>query len=80
MLVALGRAERRAGRLADAVTHLQQASRLAPAGRFEAAGALGLALARRGLTAEARPWLERAGPGDPDLAEARLELARLLAR
>jgi predicted Zn-dependent protease len=48
-------------------------------GAFPHSGALGILLARSGRPEEARPWLARCRPHEPEFAEARLELARLAA-
>jgi choline-sulfatase len=77
--VALARAETASGRHADAVTHLRAALRLQGA-RFGSHGVLGLALARRGETREAIPHLRRSETAEPDHADARWELARILAK
>lgn len=79
-LARLAFAEFAAGDLAAAAGHLQAAA-TASGDAFPHAGALGLVLARLGRAEEARPWLARARPTEPEFAEARLELARLeLAR
>ena len=77
--VRLGFAEHGAGRLAEAARHLQEAASLqGPA--FPHSGAVGLILVRLGRTEEARPWLERSAPSEPEHAEARRALARLEPR
>ena len=44
---------------------------------FPHSGALGLILVQLGRGAEARPWLARSGPAEPEYAEARRALAAL---
>ena len=78
-LVALARAETTAGRHADAVTHLRAAERLQGAA-FASHGLLGLALSRRGETRAASDRLRRSDAAEPDYADARWELARILAK
>ncbi len=60
-----------------AVGHLQEVAENVGPGRFQHAGAVGLLLLRLGRDAEARPWLERSRPGEPEYAEARARLGRM---
>ena len=76
LLARLAFAEHAAGRLADAAGHLQQVAGLAGS-RFPHSGALGLMLVELGRPEEARPWLARTAPSDPDYARARAALLRL---
>ena len=74
--VRLAFAEHGAGRLPEAVRHLQEAAARQGAA-FPHSGALGLILVQLGRGEEARPWLARSAPSEPDYAEARRALAAL---
>ena len=76
-LLRLAFAEVAADRLEAAVDHLQEVADRAGPERFEHAGAVGLLLLRLGREAEAKPWLERSRPGEPEYAEAHRRLARM---
>jgi Flp pilus assembly protein TadD len=74
--IRLAFAEYGAHRLDDAARHLAEAAdRMGAA--FPHSGALGLILVQLGRGAEARPWLARSGPAEPEYAEARRALAAL---
>jgi choline-sulfatase len=74
--VRLAFAEHGAGRLDEAARHLKEAAaRQGP--KFGHSGALGLILVELGRRAEAREWLARSGPSEPEHAEARRALAAL---
>ncbi|MET0552885.1 MAG: sulfatase-like hydrolase/transferase [Vicinamibacteria bacterium] len=77
--IAAARAASAAGRHADAAARLRAVQRRQGA-KFAAPALLGLALARRGQAQEALPWLRRSTSAETDYADARWELARLLAR
>jgi arylsulfatase A-like enzyme/Flp pilus assembly protein TadD len=79
MLAALAHAEAASGDDAIAITHFDRLRRLVGDDDFGEAALLGLLYARAGRPGEARPWLQRAAPGQPHFAEARLELARIEA-
>jgi len=79
MLTALARAEAAAGTDAAAIANLDRVRAIVGDEDFGEAALLGLLYARSGRTDEASPWLRRATPGQPDFAEARLELARIEA-
>jgi tetratricopeptide (TPR) repeat protein len=79
-LIRLGFAEFAAGWLAPAARDLRQAAERMGDG-FLHSGALGLILLEVDERDASLPWLRRAGPAEPEFAEARLALARLeLAR
>ena len=59
-----------------AVRHLQEAATRQGAA-FAHSGALGLILVQLGRGEEARPWLARSAPGEPEYAQARRALAVL---
>jgi choline-sulfatase len=76
MLARLAFAEHAAGRPEDAVRHLQEmAGLIGP--QFPHSGALGLMLVELGRPDEARSWLARSAPAEPEYAQARAALARL---
>ncbi|HEX5759504.1 MAG TPA: sulfatase-like hydrolase/transferase, partial [Thermoanaerobaculia bacterium] len=75
--IRLGFAELAAGRPAAAAAHLERAAAVLGPERFPHPGALGVLLAQSGRPADARPWLLRSRPEEPDHAESRLALARL---
>ena len=79
MLTALARAEAAAGTDAAAIANLDRVRAIVSDDSFGEAALLGLLYARNGRTGEASPWLRRAAPGQPEFAEARLELARIEA-
>jgi choline-sulfatase len=74
--IRLAFAEYGARRLDDAARHLTEAAERLGAG-FPHSGALGLILVQLGRRDEARPWLARSGPAEPEFAEARRALAAL---
>jgi choline-sulfatase len=79
LYVRLAFAEHGAGNLPEAVRHLlDAAARQGPA--FPHSGALGLILVQLGRGKEARPWLARSAPSEPEYAEARRALAALSDR
>ncbi len=77
--IRLAFAEHGAGDPAAAVRELSRAAELTGAEAFPHAGALGILLTDLDRPAEARPWLARSRPAEPEYAEARYRLARLLA-
>jgi arylsulfatase A-like enzyme/Flp pilus assembly protein TadD len=79
MLAALAHAEAASGHVTIAIAHLDRLRQLVGDDDFGEAALLGLLYARDGRPDEARPWLQRAAPGQPRFAEARLELARIEA-
>jgi predicted Zn-dependent protease len=74
--VRLAFAEHGAGRLDDAARHLEEAASRQGA-QFAHSGALGLILVELGRPAEAREWLARSAPSEPEHAEARRSLEKL---
>jgi arylsulfatase A-like enzyme/Tfp pilus assembly protein PilF len=74
--IRLAFAEHGAGRLEDAASHLKEAADRQGA-RFAHSGALGLILLDLGRRDEAREWLARSGPGEPEHTAARRALAGL---
>jgi arylsulfatase A-like enzyme/predicted TPR repeat methyltransferase len=79
LLARLAFAEHGAGRIEDAARHLKAADEASPPGEFPHSGALGLVLLQAGHRDEARGWLARSRPSEPEYAEARRALARLEA-
>ena len=79
LLARLAFAEHGAGRIEDAARHLRDAAAASAPGEFPHAGALGLVLLQAGHRDEARAWLARSRPSEPEYAEARRALARLEA-
>jgi Flp pilus assembly protein TadD len=79
LLARLAFAEHGAGRIPDAARHLRESAEASPPGAFRYAGALGLVLLQAGQRAEARSWLTRSQPSEPEYAEARRALAKLEA-
>jgi len=77
LLARLAFAEHGAGRPQDAIRHLRAAADASAAGEFRHSGALGLLLLQAGRAGEARPWLARSQPSEPEYAEARRALATL---
>jgi choline-sulfatase len=77
LLARLAFAEHGAGRTLDAARHLRETAEASPPGEFRYAGALGLVLLQAGQRAEARSWLARSQPSEPEFAEARRALAKL---
>jgi len=77
--IRLAFARHAAGDRSGAARDLARAAGLTGADAFPHAGALGLLLAGLDRPAEARPWLKRSRPGEPEYAEARYRLAGLLA-
>lgn len=67
-----------AGDLAAAAAHLERSAEFSGRDAFPHAGALGLLLVRLGDPEAARRWLERSRREEPEYAEARFELARLV--
>ncbi len=63
-----------AGRLPDAAQHFRDSADLLGEG-FPHSGALGLILVELGEGESALPWLRRAGPTEPEFAEAKWALA-----
>jgi arylsulfatase A-like enzyme/cytochrome c-type biogenesis protein CcmH/NrfG len=74
--VRLAFAEHGAGRLPEAARHLQEAATRQGAA-FPHSGALGLILVQLGRGEDARPWLARSAPSEPDYAQARRALEAL---
>ena len=72
-------AEHAAGRLDAAARHLKEAA-ARQGTQFAHSGALGLILVELGRPAEAREWLARSGPREPEHAEAMRALGKLAAR
>ena len=70
-------AEHGNGRVEDAARHLGEAAEAAAPGEFRHSGALGLILLQAGRRDEARVWLARSRPSEPEYEEARRGLARL---
>jgi arylsulfatase A-like enzyme/Flp pilus assembly protein TadD len=79
LLIRLAFAEHAAGDRAGAAGDLARAAELTGPDSFPHAGALGLLLADLDRPAEARPWLARSRPAEPEYAPARYRLAELLA-
>lgn len=77
LLARLAFAEHGAGRLEDAARHLRATAEASAPGTFRYAGALGLILLQAGHRDEARIWLARSRPAEPEYAEARRALASL---
>jgi arylsulfatase A-like enzyme/Tfp pilus assembly protein PilF len=77
LLARLAFAEHGAGRIEDAARHLREAADAAAPGTFPHAGALGLVLLQAGRGHEAREWLARSRPSEPEYTEARRALGRL---
>jgi arylsulfatase A-like enzyme/Tfp pilus assembly protein PilF len=77
LLARLAFAEHGAGRIEDAARHLREAAEATAPGQFRYSGALGLVLLQAGHRDEARVWLARSQPGEPEYAEARRALAKL---
>jgi tetratricopeptide (TPR) repeat protein len=76
LAVRLAFGEYAAGNKEDAVRHLAGAAGRQGAA-FPHSGALGLMLLELGRPGEARPWLERSGPSEPEHAQARRALSAL---
>jgi len=76
ILASVALTERALGENRAALEHLQAAAALGPPDRFRLAATLGLLLRGIGRDAEARPWLERARPGDLDFEAAQDALAK----
>ena len=74
--IRLAFAEHGAGRKDDAARHLKEAADRQGA-RFAHSGALGIILLELGRPDEARDWLARSGPGEPEHAAARQALLKL---
>ena len=72
LLARLAFAEFGAGDVEGAVRHLEEESEKRAPGDFRHAGALGILLVRLGRNDEARPFLARSGPAEPEYGEARL--------
>jgi choline-sulfatase len=79
LLARLAFAEFGAGDVEDAARHLRDEEGLRAPGDFRHAGALGILLVRLGRLEEARPYLLRSQPREPEYGEARLNLAILEA-
>jgi len=79
LLARLAFAEFGAGEVAGAARHLREESERRAPGAFRHSGALGILLVQLGRTDEARPYLERSRPEEPEYAEASLQLAILEA-
>ena len=77
LLARLAFAEHAAGRTLDAARHLRETAEASAPGEFRYAGALGLVLLQAGQRDEARLWLGRSQPSEPEYTEARRSLARL---
>jgi Tfp pilus assembly protein PilF len=77
LLARLAFAEHGAGRVEDAALHLRAAAVASAPGEFRHAGALGLILLQAGHRDEARAWLARSRPSEPEYAEARRALAKM---
>jgi arylsulfatase A-like enzyme/Flp pilus assembly protein TadD len=77
LLARLAFAEHGAGRIDDAARHLRESAEASAPGEFRHAGALGLVLLQVGRRDEARAWLARSGPSEPEYTEARRALTRL---
>jgi tetratricopeptide (TPR) repeat protein len=75
LLVGVAQTLRALGDDAAAAGHLATAARVAPA-EFRHAGTLGALLLAQGRPEEARAWLARSRPEDPDWADGQLALAR----
>lgn len=79
LLARLAFAEHGAGRIEDAARHLRETAEASAPGEFRHSGALGLVLLQAGRRDEARVWLARSRPSEPEYDEARRALARLEA-
>ena len=77
LLARLAFAEHAAGRVEDAARHLRATAEASAPGEFPYAGALGLVLLQAGHRDEARVWLARSQPSEPEYAEARRALEKL---
>jgi len=77
LLARLAFAEHGDGRLDAAARHLREAAEASAPGEFRHSGALGLVLLLAGHQAEARVWLARSRPSEPEYEEARRALAKL---
>ena len=77
LLARLAFAEHGAGRMEDAARHLRASADASAPGEFRHAGALGLILLQAGHRDEARQWLARSHPSEPEYAEARRALSTL---
>jgi Flp pilus assembly protein TadD len=77
LLARLAFAEHGAGRVEEASRHLRAAADASAPGEFRHAGALGLMLLQAGHRDEARAWLARSRPSEPEYAEAQRTLAKL---
>ena len=75
LLARLAFAEFGAGDVAGAARHLREESERRAPGAFRHSGALGILLVQLGRPDEARPYLQRSQPPEPEYAEARLRLA-----
>jgi Flp pilus assembly protein TadD len=77
LLARLAFAEHGAGRIEDAARHLRETAEASAPGEFRHSGALGLVLLQAGRRDEARVWLARSLPSEPEYEEARRALAKL---
>ena len=75
--VRLAFAAHAAGDSTAAARHLADAARAWKDGEFPHAGALGVLLFDAGKAGEAKPWLVRSRPREPEFSEARLRLATI---
>jgi len=80
LLARLAFAEFGAGDVEGAVRHLREEEGHRASGDFHHSGALGILLVRIGRPEEARPYLLRSQPPEPEYGEARLNLAILEAQ
>jgi arylsulfatase A-like enzyme/Tfp pilus assembly protein PilF len=79
LLARLAFAEHAAGRIEEAARRLRETAEASAPGEFRHAGALGLVLLQAGRPDEARVWLERSRPTEPEFTEARRALAKMEA-